>query len=80
MAFYRVPTEFSLAILCALSTLLLRIHGARNACTAIARRPRCADGVHSVRDIPPFRSFGQGPVEFWKIAFVPSKFGNIYSV
>ena len=28
----------------------------------------------------PFRSFGQGPVEFEKIAFVPSKFYYIYSV
>ena len=45
MAFYCVPTEFSLAILCALTALSLRFHGARNACTALSRRPHCADGV-----------------------------------
>ena len=82
MAFYRVSTEsVSLAILCALATLSLRFHSARNACTALARRPRCADDVLKTQALgifPPFRSFGQGPVEFGKIACVPSKFGNIY--
>ena len=45
MAFYRVPMEFLLAILCALTTLSLRFHGAHNACTALSRRLHCADGV-----------------------------------
>ena len=45
MAFYRVPTEFLLAILCALTTLSLRFHGAHNACTALSRRSHCPDGV-----------------------------------
>ena len=34
VAFYRVPTEFLLAILCALTTLSLRFLGAHNSCTA----------------------------------------------
>ena len=41
MAFYRVPTEFLLAI----TTLLMRFHGAHNACTARSGRSDCADGV-----------------------------------
>ena len=40
MAFYRVPTENLLAILCALTTLSLRFQGAH-----IARRLHCADCV-----------------------------------
>ena len=43
MAFYRVPTEFLLAILCALTTLLLRFHGTHNACSALSQRSHCAD-------------------------------------
>ena len=45
MAFYRVLTGFLLAIICALTTLSLRFHGAHNACTALSRRSHCADGV-----------------------------------
>ena len=45
MAFYRVLTEFLLAIICALTTLSLRFHGAHNACTALSRRSHCAGGV-----------------------------------
>ena len=52
VAFYRVPTEFLLAIQCALTTLSLRFHGAHIACTALLRRSHCdftafacADGV-----------------------------------
>ena len=33
VASYRVPTEFLLAILCALTTRLLRFHGAHTVCT-----------------------------------------------
>ena len=36
MASYRVPTEFLLAILCALTTRSLRFHGAHIACTVPA--------------------------------------------
>ena len=42
MAFYRVPTKFLLAILCALTTLSLRFHGAHIVCTALSRRSHCA--------------------------------------
>ena len=42
MAFYRVPTEFLLAVLCALTTLSLQ---GPIACTALSRRLHCADGV-----------------------------------
>ena len=53
VAFYRVPTEFLLAILCALMTLSLRFHGAHHACSCaftasasvLSRRLHCADGV-----------------------------------
>ena len=46
MAFYRVHKEFSLAIPCALTTLSLRFHGARNACTASTLRwHRAEDAV-----------------------------------
>ena len=45
MAFYRVPTEFLLAMLYTLTTLSLRFHGAHNACTALSRRSHCANGV-----------------------------------
>ena len=73
MTFYRASTEFSLVIFCALMALSLRFHGALNACTAHSRRPHCADGVLKTRcrDFPPFRSFGQGPVE---CEFVPYLF------
>ena len=45
MAFYRVPTEFLLAILCALTTLSLHFHGTHNAGTALSRCSHCADCV-----------------------------------
>ena len=32
MAFYRVPTVFMVDILCALTVLSLRVHGAHSAC------------------------------------------------
>ena len=38
-------TEFVLEILCALTTLSLRFHGAHNVCTALSRRLHRADGV-----------------------------------
>ena len=82
MAFCRV-LGISRAILYALTTLSLRFHGAGNACAALSRRLHCAAGMLKMqcRDFNlPFRSFGQGPVEFEKIAFVPSKFYYIYSV
>ena len=37
VAFYRIPTEFLLAILCALMKLSLRFHGAHIACTVLSR-------------------------------------------
>ena len=45
MAFYRFLTEFLLEIICALTTLSLRFHGAHNACSALSRHSHCADGV-----------------------------------
>ena len=45
MAFYRVLTEFLLAIICALTTLSLHFHGAHNTCNALSRRSHCADGL-----------------------------------
>ena len=45
VASYRVPTEFLLVILCALTALTLRAlccHGVR---TVLSRRLHCADGV-----------------------------------
>ena len=42
VAFYRVPTEFLLAILCTLTTLSLRFHGAHIACTALSLHSHCA--------------------------------------
>ena len=41
VASYRVPTEFLLAILCALTTRSLRFHGAHIACTVLSRRSHC---------------------------------------
>ena len=57
MSFCRVPTELS--IICALTTLSLRFHSARNACTAISRCPHCADGVLKMqcRHFPTFPKF-----------------------
>ena len=49
MAFYRVPTEFLLAIVCVLTALPLRVlgfHGAHTVCTALSRRSHCADGTN----------------------------------
>ena len=45
MAFYRAPTEFLLAILCALTTPSLRFYGAHDECVALSWRSCCADGV-----------------------------------
>ena len=63
VAFYRVPTEFLLAILCALTTLSLRFHGAFTALTlhalrfhgvrtALSRHLHCADGMLKVQRHP----------------------------
>ena len=52
MAFYCVHTAFLLAILCALTTLSLLIHGAHNAFTALPRRSHCADGVLKMQRHP----------------------------
>ena len=50
-----------MAVLCALTTLSLRFHGARNACTAFSRRPHCAYGVKTqCRDFPTFPKFCPG--------------------
>ena len=58
MAFYRVPTEFLLVILCALTTLSLHFHGTHIACTgcygirtSLSRRLHCADGVTSKKSM-----------------------------
>ena len=45
VAFHCVPTEFLVAILCALMVLSLRVHGAHSVCVALSRRCHCADGV-----------------------------------
>ena len=45
MAFYHVPTVFMVEILCALTVLSLRVHGAHSACAALSRRCHCADAV-----------------------------------
>ena len=45
IAFYRVPTVFMVEILCALTVLSLRVHGAHSGCTALLRRCHCADAV-----------------------------------
>ena len=49
VAFYRVPTDFLLAILCALTTLSLRFHVAHIACTALSRRLHCAFTAFALR-------------------------------
>ena len=49
MASYRVPTEFLLAILCALKTRSLRFHGAHLACTVLSRRSHCALTAFALR-------------------------------
>ena len=49
VAFYLVPTEFLLSILCALTTLSLRLYGARIACTVLSRRSHCAFTVFALR-------------------------------
>ena len=49
VASYRVPTEFLLAIQCALTTLSLRFHGTHSACTALSRRSHCAFTVFALR-------------------------------
>ena len=54
----------------ALAMRALRFHDARNALTVCWRR--------IVGIFPPFRIFEQGPVEFEKIAFVPSKLENLF--
>ena len=56
--------------LTALAMRALRFYDVRTALTA----------VFSVEISSPFGSFGQVPVEFGKIEFLPSKFRNIYSV
>ena len=60
-------------ILCALTTPSLRFH--RDACTALSRRPHCADGVLKTQCM----NFPTFP-KFWKKIFVPSKFEYIYYV
>ena len=49
VASYRVPTEFLMAILCALTTRSLRFHGAHIACTALSRRSHCAFTAFALR-------------------------------
>ena len=49
VASYRVPTEFLLAIVCALTTRSLRFHGAHIACTVLSRRLHCAFTAFALR-------------------------------
>ena len=49
VAFYRIPTEFLLTILCALTTLSLRFHGVHIACTALSRGSHCAFTAFALR-------------------------------
>ena len=48
-ASYRVPAEFLLAILCALTTRSLCFHGAHIACTVLSRRSHCAFTAFALR-------------------------------
>ena len=48
MGFYCVPTEFLLAILCALAALSLHFHGALNACTGLSQHSHCADSIEKM--------------------------------
>ena len=43
IAFYRVPTVFMVEILCALTELSLRVHGAHSAFAALSRRCHCVE-------------------------------------
>ena len=45
IAFYCVPTVFMMEILCALTVLSLRVHGAHSTCPALSRRCHCTDTV-----------------------------------
>ena len=45
MAFYCIAKVFMVDILCALTVLSLRVHGAHRACAALSRRCHCADPV-----------------------------------
>ena len=49
VASYRVPTEFLLAILCALTTRSLRFHGAHTVCTVPSSRSHCAFTAFALR-------------------------------
>ena len=50
MAFYPFPTVFMVEILCALTVLSLRVHGAHSACAALSWRCHCVeDAVTSQR-------------------------------
>ena len=49
VASYRVPAEFLMAILCALTTRALRFHGAHISCTALSRRSHCAFTTFALR-------------------------------
>ena len=46
---YHVPTEFLLAILCALTTRSLRFHGAHTVCTVLSRCSHCAFTAFALR-------------------------------
>ena len=43
MTFYRVPMVFMVEVLCALSVLSLRVHGAHSACAALSQRCHCVE-------------------------------------
>ena len=50
MAFYGVPTVFMVEILCTLTVLSLRVHGAHSACATLSWRCHCVeDAVTSPR-------------------------------
>ena len=84
-AFYCVPIAFGVLVcdsLCSYDAFAALSRRSQCVYCSFTRRLHCADGVLKTQcsDFPTFRSFGQGRVEFWKIAFVHSKFGYIHSV
>ena len=49
MAFYRIPTVFIVEILCALTVLSLRVHGAQSACATLSLRCHCVEDAVTIR-------------------------------
>ena len=52
MVFNRIPTEFLLGILCALTTLLLHFHDAHNVGTVLSQRLHCFEDTVTSQRMP----------------------------